>query len=96
MRSARLRPAPPARGDPRPARRALPAVLALLLAGAAGEAGERRTVTVFAAASLRDAFLALKPLFEEARPGVTLRFSFGSSAHLAAQIRHGAPPRTGA
>jgi len=47
-------------------------------------------VTVFAAASLSDAFKEIAPLFTKAT-GDTLRFNFGASGALARQIKEGAP-----
>jgi molybdate transport system substrate-binding protein len=73
------------------------AVVALLLAGCGGNddippgAGETSTLTVFAAASLTEAFTAIKPDFEAAGDGVTVRFNFAGSQALAGQIQHGAP-----
>lgn len=49
------------------------------------------TVTVFAAASLKEAFTALEASFEAAHPGTRVVFSFGPSSGLAAQINQGAP-----
>lgn len=48
------------------------------------------TVTVFAAASLRDAFGAVERRFE-AQSGIEVRTSFASSGTLARQIAQGAP-----
>ncbi|MGH3795409.1 MAG: molybdate ABC transporter substrate-binding protein [Pseudonocardiaceae bacterium] len=48
-------------------------------------------VTVFAAASLTDAFTELKKEFEKANPGATVVFNFSGSSTLAAQIERGAP-----
>jgi molybdate transport system substrate-binding protein len=48
-------------------------------------------VTVFAAASLTDAFEAIAERFEQANPDVDVTFSFGSSSTLATQIAEGAP-----
>lgn len=48
-------------------------------------------LTVSAAASLTDAFKAIGPRFEAARPGVTLRFNFAASGVLVQQIAQGAP-----
>ena len=82
----------------RPAARPVAAVLAagLLLgacgssAGAQGEQGER-TLTVFAAASLRDSFTAIGERFEQAHPGVRVAFSFAGSSDLVSQVVEGAP-----
>ena len=49
------------------------------------------TVTVFAAASLKESFTALGKEFEKAHPGTKVTFSFGGSDTLAAQITGGAP-----
>jgi molybdate transport system substrate-binding protein len=55
-------------------------------------AGDRTaTVTVFAAASLTEAFTALGDAFEEAEPGASVEFSFGPSSELTAQLAEGAP-----
>lgn len=47
-------------------------------------------VTVFAAASLSDAFKEIAPMYAKASGG-TLRFNFGASGALARQIKEGAP-----
>ncbi|MFE9860512.1 molybdate ABC transporter substrate-binding protein [Streptomyces sp. NPDC005780] len=49
------------------------------------------TVTVFAAASLKESFTALGKEFEEQHPGTEVTFSFGGSDSLAASITGGAP-----
>jgi len=49
------------------------------------------TVTVFAAASLKEAFTRLGTQFEAAHPGVRVAFNFGPSSGLATQITQGAP-----
>jgi molybdate transport system substrate-binding protein len=76
---------------------------ALLAAcGTAGRSGERASdgsgspsvagqVTVFAAASLTEAFTTLGARFERQHPGTTVQFSFGPSSGLAEQISAGAP-----
>jgi len=48
-------------------------------------------LAIFGAASLRGALHAVKPVYEAARPGVTLIIATDSSAALATQIEQGAP-----
>lgn len=71
--------------------RAIVLVLLLALAGA-GCSGESkpRTITVFAAASLTDAFTAEAAAYEK-QSGVHVRFSFAGSQDLVAQLNQGAP-----
>ncbi|GAA5136769.1 molybdate ABC transporter substrate-binding protein [Pseudonocardia adelaidensis] len=77
----------------------LAAVVVALLAGCGGggePAGgaappEARALNVFAAASLTDAFTALKAKFETDHPGVEVRLNFAGSSDLAQQIVNGAP-----
>lgn len=52
---------------------------------------EARTLTVFAAASLTDAFTEIGENFQTANPGVTVTFSFAGSQTLRTQIEEGAP-----
>lgn len=52
---------------------------------------EPRTLTVFAAASLTDAFTEIGRGFETANPGVTVTFNFAGSQALRTQIEEGAP-----
>jgi len=59
--------------------------------GGADQEGEARTLTVFAAASLTQSFTEIAEEFEAARPGVTVRLSFGGSSDLVSQIQAGAP-----
>jgi molybdate transport system substrate-binding protein len=72
-------------------------VLALLLAGcgsaapAPTTASEIQTLTVFAAASLADAFTEIGKNFEATHPGVTVTFNFAGSQALRTQIEEGAP-----
>jgi len=47
-------------------------------------------LTVFAASSLRDAFLELGGRFEAEHPGVAVSFNFAGSQQLRTQIEHGA------
>ncbi|MGW3628942.1 molybdate ABC transporter substrate-binding protein [Streptomyces sp. NPDC005122] len=49
------------------------------------------TVTVFAAASLKESFTTLGEDFEKAHPGTKVTFNFGGSDTLAAGITGGAP-----
>jgi len=53
--------------------------------------GAPRTVTVFAAASLKETFTALGKRFEAAHPGTKVTFNFAGSDSLAASITGGAP-----
>lgn len=48
-------------------------------------------ITVFAAASLTDAFIEMGEAFEDANGGVGVEFNFASSSALATQINEGAP-----
>jgi molybdate transport system substrate-binding protein len=52
---------------------------------------ESRTLTVFAASSLTDAFTEIGKAFEAANPGVTVAFNFAGSQALRTQIEEGAP-----
>lgn len=52
---------------------------------------EPRTLNVFAAASLTDAFTEIAENFEAANPGVTVTFNFAGSQALRTQIEEGAP-----
>jgi len=54
-------------------------------------AAQTGTITVFAAASLKETFTQLGKQFEAAHPGDTVKFSFGASSALATQINSGAP-----
>lgn len=57
----------------------------------AGDASVTGTVTVFAAASLTDAFTQIGRDFEASNPGTQVVFSFAGSSALATQINQGAP-----
>ena len=67
------------------------AVLAVLLAAPPAKEPSKELV-VFAAASLREAFEALAPAFEQARPGVKVRLNLAGSQELRTQIEQGARP----
>lgn len=60
-----------------------------LPAGASAQV--RGSITVFAAASLKDSFSALGKQFETAHPGTKVTFDFAGSDTLAASITAGAP-----
>ena len=60
-------------------------------ASASSSASLSGSITVFAAASLQEAFTTLGKQFEAAHPGVKVTFSFGASSALATQIINGAP-----
>ncbi|MFC9548326.1 molybdate ABC transporter substrate-binding protein [Streptomyces sp. NPDC056956] len=61
-------------------------------AGPGADAGTPTgTVTVFAAASLKESFTTLGRRFEKAHPGTEVAFNFGGSDSLAAGITNGAP-----
>jgi len=53
--------------------------------------GPSDVVTVFAAASLSEAFEGVAAAFEAAHPGLTVVLSFGGSSVLAEQLQQGAP-----
>jgi molybdate transport system substrate-binding protein len=76
-------------------RRSLLGLLALTLVLGCRRApsgpGPRRDVTIFAAASLREAFTLLGQRLEQTRPGAHVVLSFAGSQALRAQIEHGAP-----
>ena len=59
---------------------------------AAAPASEERALTVFAAASLADAFTELGHRLEQQRPGLAVRFNFAGSQQLAMQIEQGGRP----
>jgi molybdate transport system substrate-binding protein len=59
--------------------------------GPSSSAAQTGTITVLAAASLKETFTQLGKQFETAHPGDTVTFSFGASSALAEQINSGAP-----
>lgn len=68
------------------------AAAALALAGCSSPGGTTaKTVTVFAAASMKTTFTALGKTFESSHPGVTVTFNFAGSQTLAEQLTQGAP-----
>lgn len=76
------------------------AALCLVAAGCGGDqpsatdpagTGASGAVTVFAAASLTDAFTELGEAFVAAYPGTDVTFNFAASSELVAQIGEGAP-----
>lgn len=82
--------------------RALPGLVVVVLLAACGGGGQpaegatgspsaERTLTVFAAASLKGTFTRIGTEFEAAHPGVRVTFSFAGSSDLATQIGEGAP-----
>jgi molybdate transport system substrate-binding protein len=79
-------------------RRSLSAALLLLMAPSLGcdrrtnpPAGFEGELSVFAAASLREAFSALGGEFERAHPQTKLAFNFAGTQELRTQIEQGAP-----
>ena len=66
-------------------------VLALLVAALASTAAHAQTLTVLAAASLKQPLEASAPAFEKAHPGVKVVVSAAASGVLAKQIEAGAP-----
>jgi len=71
------------------ARLALALLFTVAMLGASG-AGGGGTLTVFAAASLSDAFNELARKLEAERPGLRVRISFAGSQQLVAQLEQGA------
>lgn len=53
-------------------------------------AAQERSLTVFAAASLTEAFTEAGRIFESREPGLEIRFNFAGSQQLALQIKEGA------
>lgn len=75
----------------RQAAAAAAAALALTACGDAANGDGSGTLTVFAAASLRDVFDDLAAELEDRRPGLDVRVSYGGSDGLAQAIVQGAP-----
>jgi molybdate transport system substrate-binding protein len=77
---------------------ALLAVAGLLAACSSRAGGKQKqqsglsgSITVYAAASLKETFTTLGKQFESAHPGTTVKFNFGPSSGLATQINEAAP-----
>ena len=68
----------------------LATLLIVLLAGCASPPSHRETLSVFAAASLRNSFADLDGAFAGANPGTGVELSTAGSADLLAQLTHGA------
>ena len=65
-------------------------ILPAVMAACGGDDDDSTTLTVFAAASLTDAFEALAEAFEAQNEGIDVRLNFASSSALATQIIEGA------
>ena len=74
----------------RPLALALIAGLSMAAGMARPGAADQGTITVFAAASLKEAFTAMAPAFTK-KTGTSVTFNFGGSDTLATQIKQGAP-----
>ncbi len=72
-------------------RRCLVGLMLVVFCGMSAAAQESRTLIVFAAASLTDAFTQIAADFEAQNPNVDVIMSFGGSSQLATQILEGAP-----
>lgn len=70
---------------------ALAATAGSTLTACGSSASSEKTLTVFAAASLKGTFTHLKNTFEAAHPGVKVVLDFDGSAALVTQIKAGAP-----
>jgi molybdate transport system substrate-binding protein len=69
-------------------------ILLILVLGACSTVSSNpapRTLTVYAAASLTEAFTEMGDAFEASHTGVSLTFNFGGSQNLRTQIEQGAP-----
>ncbi len=62
-----------------------------VLGGLAGCGSDSSTVSVFAAASLADAFSEIEAAFEDANPGLDVQLNIAGSSALREQILDGAP-----
>ncbi len=68
----------------------VPALALLLFTGCSGKSNVDATITVFAAASLTDAFQEIADEFESNYPGVEVRLNFAGSQRLRSQLELGA------
>ncbi len=59
--------------------------------GSTSAAGPSGSITVYAAASLTEAFDTIKDTFVAAHPGVKITITYGASSDLSTQISQGAP-----
>ena len=69
----------------------LQVLLSLLLGACGTPEAPQVTLTVYAAASLTDAFTEIGQAFEAEQAGVSVVFNFGGSQNLRTQIEQGAP-----
>ncbi|MEC7001622.1 MAG: hypothetical protein VXX04_07275, partial [Actinomycetota bacterium] len=67
-------------------KRAVSVLVAALFGLTACSSDNTTTITVSAAASLTDSFIALGAAFEQDNPGIAVRFNFASSSTLAEQL----------
>jgi len=67
------------------------AVSSIILGACGGISSTPHTLTVYAAASLTDAFTEIGKAFGTEHPGTTVVFNFGGSQNLRTQIEQGAP-----
>jgi molybdate transport system substrate-binding protein len=74
-----------------PAATNVPAAATSAPQATAAPSAQAAELTVFAAASLMDAFTEIGKNFETANPGATVTFNFAGSQQLAQQIGQGAP-----
>jgi len=66
-------------------------MLVLSACGGVSSSSRSHTLTIYAAASLTDAFTEMGEAFESSHPGVMVTFNFGGSQNLRTQIEQGAP-----
>ncbi|MFD6352829.1 molybdate ABC transporter substrate-binding protein [Nocardia tengchongensis] len=59
--------------------------------GSSSTSSDTKTITVFAAASLKQVFTQLGTQYESAHPNTKVTFSFAGSSDLVAQLNQGAP-----